>query len=754
MVQKSRLLVCEQCVSLFCKARLSRGSKTTNSFDGNYTVFKHIIVAAFCVMMVEILRGAARCDRVLVSRRIVLPKIEEAAEGMCLMVLNCAGKQAHQTLEALIEEGIIKEGTFKEIYNNIYTVEQFADTYCASTSFSVTIKDQQIRVYFQEPSEIHENHYGRCTPDGFACGIHDTDVWHKLLKGQTSTNEFVLTRSYHMDCEPDWTCDHLPVALSPEQQNMLELGLPLSFGHAKTFSRLSDEAIVAELDSQMVEKDYDKELADLSSSTERMSLSRSSRPESMELIVRDEACGSPTLLTDAITAAQVPIPGSLKFDEFKEYWSTNWQQIVEEEWRQRYGEYMTHPTTTELGVAGQSRDDGVGLDTDENKLSSTDNYNLYSGEWEKLWVQLATDLYYALMNKLVPQEELRGLGTNAQYMLTKSNEGYMEKRNSETSSARFDTNEQNISMDSKAGPIKQGTIGSGTDEQNISMISQGDSETGVQGSRKEEGKTSSNKRPLSLSDFGVSMSEGFCSIQQRFVKNHKLKKIKKESHNHEKDPNGISADALEDAPKDARIAKYWGQRYRLFRKFDDGIQMDYEGWFSVTPEKIAEHIANRLCPRGRRKSMLTMDGFCGVGGNTIQLAVRSPIVLAVDIDVNRIAMAKNNAKVYGVDRKVEFVVANMEHFVPRVAPDAIFMSPPWGGPEYKNKGTFKLDDMCVKFREIFRVYQALSPNLAFIVPRNTNLEQLCELGRVEVEQNLLNKKIKTITAYYGNLICK
>ena len=28
--------------------------------------------------------------------------------------------------------------------------------------------------------------------------------------------------------------------------------------------------------------------------------------------------------------------------------------------------------------------------------------------------------------------------------------------------------------------------------------------------------------------------------------------------------------------------KYWDQRYRLFSKFDSGIQLDAESWFSVS----------------------------------------------------------------------------------------------------------------------------------------------------------------------------
>jgi len=39
-----------------------------------------------------------------------------------------------------------------------------------------------------------------------------------------------------------------------------------------------------------------------------------------------------------------------------------------------------------------------------------------------------------------------------------------------------------------------------------------------------------------------------------------------------------------------------------------------EGWFSATPEKIAEHIAERC------QCDLVVDAFCGVGSNAIQFA--------------------------------------------------------------------------------------------------------------------------------------
>lgn len=44
-----------------------------------------------------------------------------------------------------------------------------------------------------------------------------------------------------------------------------------------------------------------------------------------------------------------------------------------------------------------------------------------------------------------------------------------------------------------------------------------------------------------------------------------------------------------------------------------------EGWFSVTPERIAEHIAVRV--QDSFSTELIIDVFCGVGGNAIQFAL-------------------------------------------------------------------------------------------------------------------------------------
>ncbi|GAA5884038.1 hypothetical protein JCM6882_002111 [Rhodosporidiobolus microsporus] len=146
-----------------------------------------------------------------------------------------------------------------------------------------------------------------------------------------------------------------------------------------------------------------------------------------------------------------------------------------------------------------------------------------------------------------------------------------------------------------------------------------------------------------------------------------------------------------DVPED--LQKYWAQRYRLFSLFDDGCEMDREGWYSVTPENIAAQIAER-CRCG-----VIVDAFCGVGGNAIQFAFTCEKVIALDISPTRLACARRNAEIYGVADRITFLLADWvswtEDYLARDARgevknedrvEVVFLSPPWGGIDYQTAG--------------------------------------------------------------------
>jgi len=64
-----------------------------------------------------------------------------------------------------------------------------------------------------------------------------------------------------------------------------------------------------------------------------------------------------------------------------------------------------------------------------------------------------------------------------------------------------------------------------------------------------------------------------------------------------------------------KIVVYWtsAEEYEVVRNVMWCVMLS-EGWFSVTPERIARHIAARC------QCDLVVDAFCGVGGNCIQFA--------------------------------------------------------------------------------------------------------------------------------------
>ncbi|KAJ2944183.1 hypothetical protein O0L34_g18161 [Tuta absoluta] len=198
-----------------------------------------------------------------------------------------------------------------------------------------------------------------------------------------------------------------------------------------------------------------------------------------------------------------------------------------------------------------------------------------------------------------------------------------------------------------------------------------------------------------------------------------------------------------------KMVKYWKKRHSLFHRFDEGIKLDKESWFSVTPENVARHIATK-CTYD-----VVLDAFCGAGGNTIQFAKTSEKVIAIDIDPLKIEMARHNATVYGVADRIEFIVGDFFELAPKLKADMVFLSPPWGGPKYSESYQYDIEAMLEPkpASELMRVAREINSNVALYLPRNTKTDQILALaqeagGSVEIEQSYLDRRFVAITAYF------
>ena len=99
--------------------------------------------------------------------------------------------------------------------------------------------------------------------------------------------------------------------------------------------------------------------------------------------------------------------------------------------------------------------------------------------------------------------------------------------------------------------------------------------------------------------------------------------------------------------------------------------LDAHSRMGLTPEALALEMAEPV--RGLR----ILDLCCGAGGNAIGFARQGCSVLAIDNNPERLEQARHNARVYGVDRRIELRRAEAESCA-AIDADLVFINPPWG----------------------------------------------------------------------------
>lgn len=174
-------------------------------------------------------------------------------------------------------------------------------------------------------------------------------------------------------------------------------------------------------------------------------------------------------------------------------------------------------------------------------------------------------------------------------------------------------------------------------------------------------------------------------------------------------------------------------------------------------------------------------------------------VIAIDNSPVRLALARHNAVIYGVQDRIEFILGDFLSFASslqarnEVKPsdstvtsssrgrevDVVFLSPPWGGPSYLSISTstkegpdsasepgesnnqhpvFTMDMIePIPGGELFSLARTITPNIAYFLPRNTSVNQISALPgllegeNIEIEEEWMGSKLKALTCYFGQL---
>ncbi|POI29484.1 hypothetical protein CIB84_006766 [Bambusicola thoracicus] len=233
--------------------------------------------------------------------------------------------------------------------------------------------------------------------------------------------------------------------------------------------------------------------------------------------------------------------------------------------------------------------------------------------------------------------------------------------------------------------------------------------TGCQGRGKPECGSGRVLVPLDIPDYLQAEMEDVSPVVDE--KNTAKKKERKRRRKHKMALGEIPPEIA----ADPELIKYWAQRYRLFSRFDEGIKLDR--------------------------------------------------VIAVDIDPEKLSLARSNAEVYGVANQIEFVCGDFMVLAADLKADVVFLSPPWGGPDYATAEIFDIQTMICpdgypfkvlnlsytsKDKDIYayvkgdimqnglenRLSKKITNNIVYFLPRNADINQ--ELQEIIVQPGTIN----------------
>lgn len=92
-------------------------------------------------------------------------------------------------------------------------------------------------------------------------------------------------------------------------------------------------------------------------------------------------------------------------------------------------------------------------------------------------------------------------------------------------------------------------------------------------------------------------------------------------------------------------------------------------------------------------------------------------------------MARHNAEVYGVADRIQFITGDFLSLHNRLQADVVFMSPPWGGPQYNRTEVYDLETMLqpAPVSQLIEAARKISPHLCLFLPKNSDVDQVIRI---------------------------
>ncbi|MHC4536045.1 MAG: RsmD family RNA methyltransferase [Planctomycetota bacterium] len=176
------------------------------------------------------------------------------------------------------------------------------------------------------------------------------------------------------------------------------------------------------------------------------------------------------------------------------------------------------------------------------------------------------------------------------------------------------------------------------------------------------------------------------------------------------------------------------------------MMLDSELLYSLCPQEVALSIAKEIL------STTIVDAFCGAGGLSIGFAREGKRVIALDINKAHLEIAKYNAKLFGVADLITFKHEDALRVLHNIENMAIFLDPPWGGPNYTNLSKFKLENFIPSGRKLLDIAFTKGAEVGMRVPKNFDFDDLASVTRRwRVQENYVNNELIHYCVYWDKL---
>ena len=110
------------------------------------------------------------------------------------------------------------------------------------------------------------------------------------------------------------------------------------------------------------------------------------------------------------------------------------------------------------------------------------------------------------------------------------------------------------------------------------------------------------------------------------------------------------------------------------------------------------------------------------------------MVLAVDIIESRVNYTQNNAKIYNVDHKIEFIVGDFLKINIKNA-DLVFLNPHWENAKENGKRFCIYTDITPNINEVLDRSYKIAKNIVLALPKYCILDEIIEIFSSFISRN-------------------